>query len=160
MRRCGSFATWSGSIESAERQHIGVLYLDSREKGRLLSPPARTALEALATEAALAIENARLYQEGVEKARLDEELRTASRIQQALLPEGRRTGRFFEAVGASIPSRAIGGDFFDYQDLAGRPLRLRTRRRHRQGPAGRAAHGARPGDSCGARVDRDRDPTR
>jgi serine phosphatase RsbU (regulator of sigma subunit) len=102
---------------SAERQQIGVLYLDSREKGLLLSLPARTALEALATEAALAIENARLYQEGLEKARLDEELRTASRIQQALLPEGRRTGRFFDAVGASIPSRAIGGDFFDYQDL-------------------------------------------
>jgi serine phosphatase RsbU (regulator of sigma subunit)/pSer/pThr/pTyr-binding forkhead associated (FHA) protein len=102
---------------SAERQQIGVLYLDSREKGLLLALPARTALEALATEAALAIENARLYQEGLEKARLDEELRTASRIQQALLPEGRRTGRFFDAVGASIPSRAIGGDFFDYQDL-------------------------------------------
>jgi sigma-B regulation protein RsbU (phosphoserine phosphatase) len=42
-----------------------------------------------------------------------------SRIQQALLPEGRRTGGFFEAVGASVPSRAIGGDFFEYQDLAG-----------------------------------------
>jgi sigma-B regulation protein RsbU (phosphoserine phosphatase) len=44
-------------------------------------------------------------------------LATASRIQQALLPEPRREGTFFEAVGASIPSRTIGGDFFDYQDL-------------------------------------------
>jgi serine phosphatase RsbU (regulator of sigma subunit)/pSer/pThr/pTyr-binding forkhead associated (FHA) protein len=102
---------------SAGRHQIGVLYLDSREKGLLLSLPARAALEALATEAALAIENARLYQEGLEKARLDEELRRASRIQQALLPDGRRAGPFFDAVGASIPSRAIGGDFFDYQDL-------------------------------------------
>lgn len=106
-------------VDAAQvRQNIGVLYLDSREQGRLLSTPARAALEALATEASVAIENARLYQEGVEKARLDEELRMASRIQQALLPEGRRTGPFFEAVGASIPSRAIGGDFFEYQDLA------------------------------------------
>ena len=104
---------------SADRQHIGVLYLDSREKGRLLSAPTRTALEAFASEAAVAIENARLYQEGLEKAQLDLEMRTASRIQQALLPEGRRTGGFFEAVGASVPSRAIGGDFFEYQDLAG-----------------------------------------
>ena len=110
----------------AERQPIGVLYLDSREKGLLLSQAARTALEALATEAAQAIENARLYQEGLEKARLDEEMRTASRIQQALLPEGRRTGRFFEAIGASIPSRAIGGDFFDYQELEGGRLGLRA----------------------------------
>jgi sigma-B regulation protein RsbU (phosphoserine phosphatase) len=100
-----------------ERQHIGVLYLDGREKGRLLSAPTRTALEAFATEAAVAIENARLYQEGLEKAKLELELRTASRIQQALLPEGHRTGPFFDAVGASIPSRAIGGDFFEYQDL-------------------------------------------
>jgi serine phosphatase RsbU (regulator of sigma subunit)/pSer/pThr/pTyr-binding forkhead associated (FHA) protein len=99
-------------------RNIGVLYLDSRERGRLLSPSARAALEALATQAALAIENARLYKQGLEKARLDDELRIASRIQQALLPEARRTGTFFDVVGASIPSRTIGGDFFDYQMFA------------------------------------------
>jgi serine phosphatase RsbU (regulator of sigma subunit)/pSer/pThr/pTyr-binding forkhead associated (FHA) protein len=99
-------------------RNIGVLYLDSRERGRLLSPSARTALEALATQAALAIENARLYKQGLEKTRLDDELRIASGIQQALLPEARRTGTFFDVVGASIPSRTIGGDFFDYQMFA------------------------------------------
>ncbi len=106
------------------RPNIGVLYLDGRERGRLLSPATRAALEALAAQAALAIENARLYQQGIEKARVDEELRTASRIQQMLLPPGRRVGAFFEAVGASIPSRVIGGDFFDYQDVAGGRLGL------------------------------------
>ncbi|MEQ1730877.1 MAG: SpoIIE family protein phosphatase, partial [Vicinamibacterales bacterium] len=100
-----------------ERRNIGVLYLDSPERGRLLSPEARLALDALATEAATAIEYARLYRGALEKAKVDEELRTASRSQQALLPDARRTGSFFEAVGASIPSRAIGGDFFDYQTL-------------------------------------------
>jgi serine phosphatase RsbU (regulator of sigma subunit) len=97
-------------------RNIGVLYLDSRSRGRLLSPAAREEIAALAAEAALAIENARLYQEAVEKVRIDRELATASRIQQALLPEPRREGAFFEAVGASVPSRTIGGDFFDYQD--------------------------------------------
>ena len=96
-----------------------MLYLDSRDRGRILASSARAALEALAGEAALAIENARLYQQGLEKARLDEELRMASRIQQALLPDARRTGPFFDTVGASVPSRAIGGDFFDYQTLPG-----------------------------------------
>ena len=102
-----------GSTEPG--RNIGVLYLDSREKGRLLAPDARLALEALAAEAATAIEYARLYRGAIEKAKVDEELSTASRIQQAMLPAPRRTGAFFEAVGASIPSRAIGGDFFDYQ---------------------------------------------
>jgi serine phosphatase RsbU (regulator of sigma subunit)/pSer/pThr/pTyr-binding forkhead associated (FHA) protein len=98
-------------------KNVGVLYLDSRSKGRLLSAASRAEIEALAREAALAIENARLYQQEIEKARLDRELAIASRIQQALLPEPRRAGAFFEAVGASIPSRVIGGDFFDYQTL-------------------------------------------
>jgi serine phosphatase RsbU (regulator of sigma subunit) len=102
--------------ENAHR-NIGVLYLDSRERGRLFSTPARTALEALAAEAAVAIENARLYHHALEKERLDHELAIASHIQQALLPEGRRAGPFFEAFASSIPSRSIGGDFFDYQDL-------------------------------------------
>lgn len=98
--------------------NIGVLYLDSKERGRF-SSTASVALEALATEAATAIENARLYREAVEKAKIDEELRTASKIQQALLPPPRREGAFYQAVGASVPSRMIGGDFFDYLDLSG-----------------------------------------
>jgi len=98
--------------------NIGVLYLDSKERGRFSSSTS-AALEALAQEAATAIENARLYREAMEKAKIDEELRTASKIQQALLPPPRREGAFYRAVGASVPSRTIGGDFFDYLDLSG-----------------------------------------
>jgi phosphoserine phosphatase RsbU/P len=102
---------------AGEARAIGVLYLDSREKGRLLSETARTALETLAAEASVAIENARLYREATEKARMDEELRIASQIQQSLLPQARKNVGFCEAMGASIPCRAIGGDFFEYLDL-------------------------------------------
>ena len=45
------------------------------------------ALETLATEAAVAIENARLYRETLEKARIEQEMRIAAEIQQALLPQ-------------------------------------------------------------------------
>jgi pSer/pThr/pTyr-binding forkhead associated (FHA) protein len=47
-------------------RRIGVLYLDSREKGVLMSSSTRGALETLATEAAGAMENARLYRETME----------------------------------------------------------------------------------------------
>jgi len=100
-----------------ESRSTGVLYLDSREKGTLLSQPTRTALETLAAEAAVAIENARLYREAMEKGRIDEELRMASQIQQALLPKSRTGGSFYDASGTSIACRAIGGDFFEYIDL-------------------------------------------
>jgi serine phosphatase RsbU (regulator of sigma subunit)/pSer/pThr/pTyr-binding forkhead associated (FHA) protein len=103
--------------QSGEDKRIGVVYLDSREKGTLLSSSTRGALETLATEAAVAIENARLYRETLEKARLEQEMRIAAEIQQALLPRAVLAGRFYKAAAASLPCRSIGGDFFDYLDL-------------------------------------------
>lgn len=99
-----------------ESKAIGVLYLDSREKGQLLSEATRSALDTLASEAGVAIENARLYRATLEKAKIEHELRVAAEIQRSLLPEGRRDGPFFNAMGAALPSRAIGGDFFEYID--------------------------------------------
>ncbi len=101
----------------SDTSNIGVLYLDSREKGSLLAPHTRTALDTLATEAGVAIENARLYRETLEKARIEHELKIAAEIQKALLPEGTHTGAFFESHGTSEQARAIGGDFFDMTDL-------------------------------------------
>jgi phosphoserine phosphatase RsbU/P len=101
-----------------EERRIGVLYLDNREKGTLLSNSTRAALETLATEAAVAIENARLYRETMEKARMEQEMRIAAEIQQALLPKSGRSGVFFKAAAASLPCRSIGGDFYDYVDFS------------------------------------------
>ena len=100
--------------QAGEERRIGVLYLDSRERGSLLSNSTKTALETLATEAAVAIENARLYRETLEKARLEQEMRIAAEIQQALWPKALHEGPFFRAAAASVPCRSIGGDFFDY----------------------------------------------
>ncbi len=100
-----------------DERRIGVLYLDSREKGILLSSSTKTALETFATEAAVAIENARLYRETMEKARLEQEMRIAAEIQQALLPKMARDAAYFTAAAASLPCRSIGGDFYDYVDL-------------------------------------------
>ena len=104
-------------VADEREKRIGVLYLDSREKGTLLSVSTKAALETLATEAAVAIENARLYRETMEKAKMEQEMRIAAEIQQALLPRMARAGAFFSAAAASIPCRSIGGDFYDYVDL-------------------------------------------
>lgn len=92
---------------------IGVVYMDRSGRGAFLRPTAREALEVLAGEAAVAIENARLYRDSVERARLDQELAFAARVQQALLPERTLRYPFAETAGCNVPSRQIGGDFFD-----------------------------------------------
>lgn len=108
-------------VERAEQKGgeeiIGVLYLDSRERGALRSASGQSALETLSAEAALAIENARLYREALDKAKFEQELRVAAGIQQSLLPAGHRRGPFFSTAAASVACRAVGGDFFDYVDL-------------------------------------------
>jgi serine phosphatase RsbU (regulator of sigma subunit) len=96
---------------------IGVLYLDSRERGALRSAPAQQALDTLSAEAALAIENARLYRAALDKAKFEQELRVAAAIQQSLLPPAARDGAFYSTAAASVACRAVGGDFFDYVDL-------------------------------------------
>ena len=103
--------------DEAEDRRIGVLYLDSRVKGSLRSKSTRLALETLAAEAAVAIENARLYRESQEKARLDQELRTAHEFQQALLPKAAPVKSYFEAAASMVPCRSIGGDFYEYLEL-------------------------------------------
>jgi serine phosphatase RsbU (regulator of sigma subunit) len=96
---------------------IGVLYLDSRDRGALRSAPAQQALDTLSAEAALAIENARLYREALDKAKFEQELKVAAAIQQSLLPPAARDGGFYSTAAASVACRAVGGDFFDYVDL-------------------------------------------
>jgi phosphoserine phosphatase RsbU/P len=105
-----------GEEETLDRV-IGVLYLDSRERGALRSATVQAALETLSAEAAIAIENARLYREALDKAKIDQELKVAAGIQQSLLPPGTHNGKFFTAAAASVPCRSVGGDFFDYVDL-------------------------------------------
>src|SRR5215216_1682266 len=107
----------AGPGEGVAPRVIGVLYLDGRERSTMMSQATRSSLEAFATQAALAIESARLYAESAEKARLDRDLRVAADIQKALLPEPAYRGPFSELAATSIPCRTVGGDFFDYLEL-------------------------------------------
>jgi len=107
-----------GPRADVEDRLIGVLYLDGQEKSTLRTEATGRSLEAFATEAALAIESARLYAESAEKARIDRDLRSAAEIQRALLPEPRHAGAGFDLAAVTVPCHTIGGDFFDYLDLA------------------------------------------
>jgi hypothetical protein len=71
---------------AAESPRRSACSTSTAASGGLLSSSTRTALDTLATEAGVAIENARLYRETLEKARIEHELRIAAEIQQALLP--------------------------------------------------------------------------
>jgi sigma-B regulation protein RsbU (phosphoserine phosphatase) len=102
-----------------DARRIGVLYLDGTGRRSLVSAATQSTLEDLAAEASIAIENARLYREAVEKARLEQEIRIAAAIQRALLPSPVVRLPYLEAAAESLPCRSVGGDFFDYLNKNG-----------------------------------------
>ncbi|MBN1425789.1 SpoIIE family protein phosphatase [Candidatus Fermentibacteria bacterium] len=71
-------------------------------------------LRAFASQAAVAVDNAVLYRDAVEKRRLDSELSVASEIQQRLLPLGAPSLAGWEMAGLSVPATRIGGDYYDF----------------------------------------------
>ena len=72
-------------------------------------------LEAFATQVGVAIENARLYQEAIEKRRLQAEMEEAAQIQENLLPKAPPEIPGYEIAGMSIPHHdGVGGDYYGY----------------------------------------------
>ncbi len=71
----------------------------------------------LAGELRPAMESTRLYREILGRAQLEEDMQIAAEIQRTLLPPQQHRGAAFELAVASLPSRAIGGDFVDYYEL-------------------------------------------
>jgi steroid delta-isomerase-like uncharacterized protein len=65
-----------------------------------------------------AIASARLYRGILERAQLERDVRVAAEIQRALLPDSRYRSATVDIAAISVPCRAIGGDFFDYFELA------------------------------------------
>ena len=67
-----------------------------------------------ASQAGVALENAKFYAESVEKERLERELQVAASIQQNLLPKSPPAIPGFEIAATTVPSRMVGGDHYDF----------------------------------------------
>ena len=75
------------------------------------------ALRAFADQAALALDNARLFQELLEKERLEKELAIAREVQQKLLPQTLPQVPGAELVASSVPATEVGGDYYDAREV-------------------------------------------
>ena len=95
-------------------QLLGVLCLGNKLGARRYNFEDMTMLSVLAGQTAIALVNSRLYQESLEKRRIEEELARARDIQESLLPKICPKGDKFLISALSKPSRQVGGDYFDF----------------------------------------------
>ena len=94
---------------------IGVFDLESPELDAFTKSHAEI-LTLLASQAAVAIENARLYQTiRANEIRLEKEIRFAQRVQMALLPtELPKRMKHVDVAARFEPARGLGGDLYDF----------------------------------------------
>ena len=93
---------------------IGVLDLEHTKRGFFTDDHLRTTTT-LAAQIAIAIENARLYEQiARQERRLERDLAMARELQFRLLPQARPKMNNLEIAAKFSPARAIGGDLYDF----------------------------------------------
>lgn len=106
-----------------ELRAIGTLLIDMRQP-RLLTEDELRFLRLMANQAAMAIEQARLHREEVERQRLEKELAVARDIQLSLLPKECPEIPGWEFAASYQAASLVGGDFYDFFELPGAPGHL------------------------------------
>ncbi|RPI02513.1 MAG: hypothetical protein EHM72_03990 [Calditrichaeota bacterium] len=102
----------------------GVLFLGSKLSGFSYLGEDLEFLSTLSNRVMISWENARLFEETLEKHRMDEEIAIAKEIQQRLLPRSFPQSDQVELFGLNLPSRQVGGDYYDVIPLAGHRFAL------------------------------------
>ncbi|MBI5731474.1 MAG: SpoIIE family protein phosphatase [Ignavibacteriales bacterium] len=78
----------------------------------------KKAVQAFADYAAVALENAKLFEESIEKERLEKELDVARDIQKKILPSTVPTSNRLEISALFVPAFEVGGDYYDFFELS------------------------------------------
>jgi serine phosphatase RsbU (regulator of sigma subunit) len=115
----------AGKIRSAicapivwKNEVLGVIYIDSQESGKVYYTDDEVELvSGIANQAAMAITNARLHREALDRQRLEKELEIARTIQMNLLPRSYPEVDGLCISAMSMPARKVGGDYYDFVPL-------------------------------------------
>jgi serine phosphatase RsbU (regulator of sigma subunit) len=99
-----------------KEQAIGMIELFNKPGG--FTNQDLALLTAIASSAAIAIDNARLYQSAVEKGRMERELQVAFNVQKGLLPSDLPSLHGWEFAARWQPARQVAGDFYDFISLS------------------------------------------
>ena len=100
----------------AANECIGVIHcLNKKTNDKLFIEDDRKLLETLSAPAALAIRNAKMAQEMVEKNKIQKEVEIVGEIQKSLLSKNKKES--FPIAGINIPAKVVSGDFYNFSEL-------------------------------------------
>ncbi|UCF92578.1 MAG: SpoIIE family protein phosphatase [Desulfobacterales bacterium] len=100
-----------------EERLSGLISLGRKKSGKFYRKEDVNLLNTLANQGAVAIENARLVDEVIEKQRMEEELAIGRELQVSMLPSNMPQVKGFEIAAYSLAAREVGGDFYDFIEM-------------------------------------------
>lgn len=94
---------------------LGILYIDSNRPNLSYTEEDLLLATSVGASAGLAIENARMHQEMLEKQRIEQEIATAWIIQEGfLVKDWPEDDPRIQVYGETRPAKTVGGDFYDF----------------------------------------------
>jgi serine phosphatase RsbU (regulator of sigma subunit) len=100
-----------------EDRLTGLVSLGKKKSGKFYRREDINLLKTLANQGAVAIENALMIEDVIEKERMEEELNIARDLQISMLPASCPQMEGFDLAALSTPAREVGGDFFDFIEI-------------------------------------------
>jgi len=100
-----------------EDRLIGLISLGAKKSGKFYRREDINLLNTLANQGAVAIENAIMIEEVIEKERMEEELSIAKDLQVSMLPADCPQIEGLEIAAFSESAKEVGGDFYDFIDM-------------------------------------------
>ncbi|MGD2114293.1 MAG: SpoIIE family protein phosphatase [Acidobacteriota bacterium] len=128
---CGADRVPEDALPGTEHLMAAPIAVDEDRRGMLVmadkesrfgvgpfTPEDRRTLALFANQAAIALENARLHRDALEKERYARDMQLAAEIQRQILPKGVPSLPGYEIAGWNRPAREVGGDYYDLLPLA------------------------------------------
>ena len=100
-------------LRSPHGETIGVLQAINKKDGSCFTEMDIPLFIALADQAAIAIEKARLHEEALEKQKLEQQLDLAHQIQEGFWPKELPNYDGIGLAGMCVPATHVGGDYYD-----------------------------------------------
>ncbi len=101
---------------------INGFLFTARQKDVNFDEDEKKSLQAFADYATVALENAKLLAESIEKERLEKELDVARDIQRKILPNNVPCSKNFQVAALFVPAFEVGGDYYDFFELENQRL--------------------------------------
>ncbi len=106
-----------------DREALGIIQLDTSDRKQFHQEDLDV-LAAVASQAAIALQNAQMHESLIERERVNRDLKLAEQVQKRFLPQSVPATPGFEFFAHYDPAYEVGGDYYDFVPLPGNRLAI------------------------------------